>query len=110
VPTPKRPFRGHRLGLCWQARKYLLGARVVHVSDTEIRNLGLVRWRFLIARIYDDEDWERYLRALRAEWAPAIAAKREVWRQRKALARERAKEARKRARERRREVADTLPP
>jgi len=53
------------------ARKYLLGARVKHLDDGEIRNLGIVRWRHL-------------------------AAKREIWRQRKAQARQRAKEAKQR--------------
>jgi hypothetical protein len=67
-------------------------------------------FEFLTLRLIDEEAWKTYLRNLQAEWAPVIRAKREQWRQRKALARERAKEARKRARERRREVADTRNP
>jgi hypothetical protein len=108
--TPKRPHRGHRLGLPWAARKWLLGARPYYDDDEILRNSGIVRLQHLIVRARTDEDWERYLRDLQAEWGPTIAAKRRQWRERKAQARERAKEARKRARERRREVADTLPP
>jgi hypothetical protein len=108
--TRPRKHIGILPGLPWAARKWLLGARVYYDANYELRNSGIVRWRYLILHLIDNEAWETYLRDLRAEWAPTIAAKRAVWRERKAQARERAKEARKRARERRREVADTLPP
>jgi hypothetical protein len=103
--TPSRPHRGHRLGLPWAARKWLLGARPYYDADEKLRNSGIVRLQHLIVKARTDEDWERYLRDLQAEWGPTIAAKRVVWRERKAQARERAKEARRRAREARREVA-----
>jgi hypothetical protein len=105
VATPKRPHRGHRLGLPWAAKKYLLGARVKFTDDGGVKNGCIVRLRHLILKL-NDEDWEQYLRDLWKEYGPLVRAKREIWRQRKAAARERAREARKRAREARREVAD----
>jgi hypothetical protein len=89
--TPKRPHRGHRLGLPWAARKWLLGARVYYDDNDELRNSGIVRLQHLIVRARSDEDWQRYLDDLQAEWDPVIRAKREIWRQRKAAAKERAR-------------------
>jgi hypothetical protein len=89
--TPKRPHRGHRLGLPWAARKWLLGARVYYDDNDELRNSGIVRLQHLIVRARSDEDWQRYLDDLQAEWGPVIRAKREIWRQRKAAAKERAR-------------------
>jgi hypothetical protein len=108
--TKPRKHIGILPGLPFSARRWLLGARVYYDDAGELRNSGIVRWRYLILHLIDDEAWETYLRDLRREWAPTVAAKREIWRQRKAAARQRAKEARKRARERRREVAEVLPP
>jgi hypothetical protein len=111
--TPRRPHRGHRLGLPWAAKKYLLGARVKFTDDGGVKNGCIVRWRFLILHLADDEAWEAYLRDLRREWAATIAAKRALWRQRKAAAKERAREARRRAREARKALrrdAEALPP
>jgi hypothetical protein len=95
--TPRRPHRGHRLGLPWAARKWLLGARVEFTDSGGVTNSGIVRLEHLIIKARTTADWERYLRDLQAEWGPTIAAKRVVWRQRKAEARERAREARRRA-------------
>jgi hypothetical protein len=71
-----------------------------------------VRLQHLIVRARSDEDWQRYLDDLQAEWGPTVAAKRVVWRQRKAAARERAREAKKAAREARKALRDmeALPP
>jgi hypothetical protein len=107
--TPSRPHRGHRLGLPFAARRYLLGARVKFTDDGGVKNGSIVRLRHLVLKL-NDADWETYLRDLRREWAPVIAAKREVWRQRKAAARERAREARRGARKRRHAVAEVPPP
>jgi hypothetical protein len=90
----------------------LLGARPYYDDDEILRNSGIVRLQHLIVRARTDEDWERYLRDLQAEWGPTVAAKRTVWRQRKAMARERAREARRaaaEARKARREAAEALP-
>jgi hypothetical protein len=97
--TPRRPHRGHRLGLPWAARKYLLGARSYFLDDDKgtLVNSGIERWRYLICRIIDDVAWQKYLRDLEAEWAPTIAGKRVQWKARKAAARQRAREARKAA-------------
>jgi hypothetical protein len=108
--TKPRKHIGILPGLPFAGRKYLLGARVYFTDDGEIRNSGIVRWRYLILHLIDDEAWERYLAGLRKEYAPLIAEKRELWRQRKALAKQRAKEARRRAREARRGAAEALPP
>jgi hypothetical protein len=111
--TPRRPHRGHRLGLPWAARKWLLGARVYYDDNDELRNSGIVRLQHLVIKARSDSDWERYLDELQREWGPTVAAKRAVWRERKAAAKERAREARARAREARRarrEVAEALPP
>jgi hypothetical protein len=117
--TPSRPHRGHRLGLPWAARKWLLGARPYYADDGEgaLMNSGIVRLQHLIVRARTEEDWQKYLAGLQAEWGPTIAAKRRIWRQRKAVARERAREARRRAREARkaarevrRTAAETSPP
>jgi hypothetical protein len=104
--TPSRPHRGHRLGLPFSARRWLLGARPYWTDGDpgELRNSGIVRLQHLIVKARTDEDWQKYLADLKREWGPTIAAKREQWKQRKAEARERAREARRRARERRREV------
>jgi hypothetical protein len=112
VATPKRPHRGHRLGLPWAARKYLLGARPYYADngEGELRNSGIVRLQHLIIKARTEEDWQKYLDDLQREWGPVVAAKRRIWKARKAAARERAREARKRARKRRREVAEVLPP
>jgi hypothetical protein len=109
--TPSRPHRGHRLGLPWAARKWLLGARPYYDDDEILRNSGIVRLRHLIVR-GSDEDWERYLRDLRREWGPVVREKRRVWRERKAAAKERAREARRAAREARKARRDmeALPP
>jgi hypothetical protein len=93
--TPRRPHRGHRLGLPWAARKYLLGARSQLTADGGVRNGGIVRLRYLDLHLYGEKDWERYLRGLQREWGPLIRDKRRVWRERKAAARQRAREARR---------------
>jgi hypothetical protein len=69
--TPSRPHRGHRLGLPWAARKWLLGARPYFADDDvgTLRNSGIVRLQHLVVR-GGDENWERYLRDLQAEWGP----------------------------------------
>jgi hypothetical protein len=64
-----------------------------------------VRLQHLIVRARSDEDWQRYLDELQREWGPTVAAKRAVWRARKAAAREHLREARKAAKAARREVA-----
>jgi hypothetical protein len=110
MATPKRPHRGHRLGLPWAARKYLLGARPYYDDDDELRNSGIVRLQHLIIKARTDADWQRYLDELQAEWGPVVAAKRAVWRARKAAARERAKEARRRAREARKALREEAAP
>jgi hypothetical protein len=104
--TPSRPHRGHRLGLPWAARKYLLGARVYYDDNDELRNSGIVRLQHLIVRARSDEDWQKYLDDLQAEWGPVVAAKRAIWKARKAAARQAAKEARQRAKQARREAAE----
>jgi hypothetical protein len=113
--TKPRKHIGILPGLPFSARRWLLGARPYFDDNDELRNSGIVRLQHLIVRARTDEDWERYLRDLQAEWGPAVREKRAVWRQRKAAARERAREARRAAREARktlREVAATrsLPP
>jgi hypothetical protein len=108
--TKPRKHIGILPGLPFSARRWLLGARVYFTDDGEIRNSGIVRWRYLILHLVDDEAWERYLAGLRKEYAPLIREKREIWRQRKAAARQAAKEARKRGRKTRREEAEALPP
>jgi hypothetical protein len=108
--TPSRPHRGHRLGLPWAARKWLLGARVYYDANGEIRNDGIVRLQHLIIKARTDEDWQRYLDELQAEWGPVVAAKRAVWRERKALARERGREARRRARAARKALREEAAP
>jgi hypothetical protein len=107
--TPSRPHRGHRLGLPWAAKKYLLGARPKLTDDGGIKNGCIVRLRHLVLKL-NDEDWKTYLRDLRREYGPLVREKRAVWKARKAAAKERAREARKLARTRRREVAEVLPP
>jgi hypothetical protein len=106
--TKPRKHIGILPGLPFSARRWLLGARVYFTDDGEIRNSSIVRWRYLILHLIDDEAWERYLAGLRTEYAPLIAEKREQWRQRKALAKQRAQEARKRAKKR--EAADPSRP
>jgi hypothetical protein len=108
--TARRKHIGILPGLPWAARKWLLGARVYYDDNDEIRNSGIVRWRYLILHLVDDAAWERYLQDLRKEYAPLIREKRAVWRERKAAARQAAKEARKRGRKTRREEAEALPP
>jgi hypothetical protein len=113
--TPRRARRNVRLGLPWAARKYLLGARPYFIDDDmgTLRNSGIVRWHYLIARIVDDVAWQKYLRDLEAEWQPVIAAERLQWAERKALAKERRREARRpaaEARRARRAVTEALPP
>jgi|GraSoiStandDraft_41_1057321.scaffolds.fasta_scaffold50348_5 hypothetical protein len=80
--TPSRPHRGHRLGLPWAARKWLLGARVYYDDNDELRNSGIVRLQHLIVRARSDEDWQKYLDDLQAEWGPVVAAKRAIWKAR----------------------------
>jgi hypothetical protein len=107
--TKPRKHIGILPGLPWAARKWLLGARVYYDDNDELRNSGIVRLQHLIVRARSDEDWQRYLDELQREWGPTVAAKRAVWRERKAAAKERAREARKA----RREAADpsrALPP
>jgi hypothetical protein len=101
MATPKRPHRGHRLGLPWAARKYLLGARPFYDDGGEgvLRNSGIWRLCFLVVKAKTEEDWRAYLADLQAEWGPVVRAKRAVWRERKAVARKAAQEARQRARE-----------
>ena len=111
--TRPRKHIGILPGLPFSARRWLLGARVYYDTNDELRNSGIVRWRFLLLHLSDDEAWEKYLQDLRKEYAPLIRAKRAVWRQRKAAARERAREARRRARaarKARREAAEASPP
>ena len=108
--TPSRPHRGHRLGLPWAARLWLLGARPYYDDNDELRNSGIVRLQHLIVRARTEEDWQKYLAELQREWGPIVREKRAVWRQRKVAARQRAREARRRAKEGRREVAEVLPP
>jgi hypothetical protein len=110
MASPRRPHRGHRLGLPWAARRWLLGARVYWTDDGELRNSGIVRLQHLIIKARTDSDWEKYLRDLEREWAPTIAVKRALWRERKAAARQAAREARRAARtarKARREAADS---
>jgi hypothetical protein len=110
--TKPRKHIGILPGLPFSARRWLLGARPYYDDNDELRNSGIVRWRFLILHLADDEAWERYLRDLQTEYAPLIREKRALWRERKAQARERAREARRRAREARKALRDveTLPP
>jgi hypothetical protein len=71
MATPKRPHRGHRLGLPWAARRWLLGARVYYDDNDEIRNSGIARLRFLVVG-GDDENWKRYLAELQREYGPLV--------------------------------------
>jgi hypothetical protein len=107
VTKPRRHI-GILPGLPWAARKWLLGARVYYADDGdgEIRNSGIVRLQHLIIKARTEEDWQKYLDDLQREWGPTVAAKRAVWKARKAAARQRAREVRRRAREAHREAAD----
>jgi hypothetical protein len=79
VATPKRPHRGHRLGLPWAARKWLLGARVYYDDNDELRNSGIVRLQHLIIKARSDEDWQKYLDDLQRKWGPVVREKRRIW-------------------------------
>jgi hypothetical protein len=107
--TKPRKHIGILPGLPFSARRWLLGARVYYTEDGELRNSGIVRLQHLIIKARSDEEWQRYLDELQREWGPTIAAKREVWRQRKAVARQAAAEARARAREARKALRDMEP-
>jgi hypothetical protein len=108
VTTP-RPHIAILPGLPFAARRWLLGGRVYHDDNGELRNSSIARLMFLGVG-GGDESWKQYTAALEKEYGPLVREKRRIWRERKAAARERAKEARKRARERRREAVDTRRP
>jgi hypothetical protein len=93
--TKPRKHIGILPGLPFAARRWLLGARPYFDDAGELRNSGIVRLQHLIVRARTDEDWERYLRELQAEWGDVVSSKRAIWRERKAVARERAREARR---------------
>jgi hypothetical protein len=78
--TPRRPHRGHRLGLPWAARLWLLGRRLYFHAAGELRNSGIVRLQHLIVRARTEEDWQKYLAELQDTWGPLVREKRRVWR------------------------------
>jgi hypothetical protein len=104
--TKPRKHIGILPGLPFSARRWLLGARVYYTEDGELRNSGIVRLQHLIIKARSDEEWQRYLDELQREWGPTVAAKRAIWKARKAAARQAAKEARQRAKQARREAAE----
>jgi hypothetical protein len=73
--TPRRPHRGHRLGLPWAARLWLLGRRPYFDAAGELRNSGIVRLQHLIVRARTEEDWQKYLAELQDTWGPLVRAR-----------------------------------
>jgi hypothetical protein len=69
MTTPVRPLRERRqVSLSMGAMRWLLGAesRVVGATGA-VRNSAIVRWRYLIARIPNTEEWAEYLAEFWAE-------------------------------------------
>jgi hypothetical protein len=71
------------------ALRLLLGKRPTLYEDGTRRHGAIVRYRYLFARCYSDEDWQAHQRELRKEFGPLVREHRRLVRERRAEAKAR---------------------